>query len=79
VKRKERIRIMNLFSRWKKGDGEIRFKHNHKSVLIGNKQGLFGDIVGFKDVKTYLKWPLKQKDMYICCYVVLHHLGNHCL
>jgi hypothetical protein len=43
---------MNLFSRLRKSDGEVRFKYNNKSVLIGNKQGLFDDIVGFEDVKT---------------------------
>jgi hypothetical protein len=43
---------MNLFSRLKKSDGEARFKYNKKSILIGSKQGLFDDIVGFEDVKS---------------------------
>jgi hypothetical protein len=68
---------MNLFSRLRKSEGEDRFKHNNKSILIGSKQGLFDDIVGFEDVKHYLRWPLKLKDQYIYCYVVLHHLENH--
>jgi hypothetical protein len=43
---------MNLFSRLRKSNGDVRFKHNIKSILIGNRQGLFDDIVGFEDVKT---------------------------
>jgi hypothetical protein len=31
---KKRKRIMNLFSRLRKSDGEVRFKHNNKSILI---------------------------------------------
>jgi hypothetical protein len=68
---------MNLFSRLRKSDGEVRFKHNNKSILIGSKQGLFDDIVGFEDERYCLKWPSKLKDPYIYCYVVLHHLENH--
>jgi hypothetical protein len=39
---------MNLFSRWRKNDEKVRIKHNKKSILIGNRQGLFDDIVGFE-------------------------------
>jgi Holliday junction DNA helicase RuvB len=52
---------MNLFSRWRKSDGEVRFKHNNKSILIGSKQGLFGDIVGFDDVKTLFEMAIKAE------------------
>ena len=57
MKEKESIEIMNLFSRWKKRHGEVRThtqgnKGTHKSVLIGGKEGLFDNIVGFEDVKA---------------------------
>ena len=54
---------MNLFSRLRKadGNGEVRFKHNNKSILIGNKQGLFGDIVGFEDVKALFEMTIKAE------------------
>jgi len=67
VKGKERIRIMKLFEWWRKRDGEIitrnsNSKSNHKSVLIGNKQGLFDDIiVGFEDVKALFEMAIKGK------------------
>jgi DNA replicative helicase MCM subunit Mcm2 (Cdc46/Mcm family) len=51
---------MNLFSRWRKRNGEIRIKHN-KSVLIGNRQGLFDDIVGFEDVKSLFGMVIKAE------------------
>jgi Holliday junction DNA helicase RuvB len=60
VKRKERIR-MNLFSRWRKSGGEVSFKRNNKSVLIGNEQGLFDDIVGFEDVKVLFEMAIKAE------------------
>ena len=50
---------MNLFSRLKKSDGKARFKHNNKSILIGSKQGLFDDIVGFADVKSLFEMAIK--------------------
>jgi predicted ATPase with chaperone activity len=50
---------MNLFSRLRKSDGEVRFKYNNKSILIGSKQGLFDDIVGFEDVKTLFEMAIK--------------------
>ena len=52
---------MNLFSRLRKSEGEVRFKHNNKSILIGNKQGLFDDIVGFEDVKTLFEMAIKAE------------------
>ena len=54
---------MNLFSRLRKADGkgEVRFKHNNKSILIGSKQGLFDDIVGFEDVKTLFEMAIKAE------------------
>src|ERR687898_642426 len=54
---------MNLFSRLKKsdGNGEGRFKHNNKSILIGSKQGLFDDIVGFQDVKVLFEMAIKAE------------------
>src|ERR671919_1125499 len=52
---------MNLFSRLRKSDGEARFKHNNKSILIGNKQGLFDDTVGFEDVKLLFEMAIKAE------------------
>ena len=54
---------MNLFSRLRKsdGNGEVRFKHNNKSILIGSKQGLFDEIVGFEDVKTLFEMAIKAE------------------
>jgi hypothetical protein len=59
---------MNLFSRWRKSNGEVgthsygnKSNVNHKSVLIGSKQGLFDDIVGFGDVKTLFEMAIKAE------------------
>jgi predicted ATPase with chaperone activity len=52
---------MNLFSRLKKSDGEARFKHNNKSILIGSNKGLFDDIVGFEDVKSLFEMAIKAE------------------
>jgi hypothetical protein len=52
---------MNLFSRLRKSDGEARFKHNNKSILIGSKHGLFDDIVGLEDVKTLFEMAIKAE------------------
>src|ERR687893_2118536 len=52
---------MNLFSRLKKSGGEVRFKHKNKSILIGNKQGLFDDIVGFEDVKSLFEMTIQAE------------------
>jgi MoxR-like ATPase len=57
---------MNLFSRWRRGDREVRThdhgnKHNNKSVLIGSKQRLFDDIVGFEDVKSLFEMAIKAE------------------
>jgi hypothetical protein len=57
---------MNLFSRWRKRDGEVRThthgnKGTHKSVLKGGKEGLYGlfdNIVGFEDVKTLFEMAI---------------------
>jgi Holliday junction DNA helicase RuvB len=52
---------MNLFTRWRKSDGRVRIKHNNKSILIGNRQGLFDDIVGFEDVKSLFVMAIKAE------------------
>jgi hypothetical protein len=57
---------MNLFSRWRKGERIIHSqgntgKDNHKSILIGHKQGLFDDIVGFEDVKSLFEMAIKAE------------------
>jgi Holliday junction DNA helicase RuvB len=52
---------MNLFSRWRNSDGKVRIKHNNKSILIGNRQGLFDDIVGFDDVKSLFGMSIKAE------------------
>jgi Holliday junction DNA helicase RuvB len=52
---------MNLFSRWRKSDGKVRIKHNNRSILIGNRQGLFDDIVGFEDVKLLFGMAIKAQ------------------
>jgi hypothetical protein len=54
---------MNLFSRWRKRDGEVRThthgdKGTHKSRLIGGKEGLFDNIVGFEDVKALFEMAI---------------------
>lgn len=53
---------MNLFSRLR-SHGEARHsnKGNNKSVLIGSKQGLFDDIVGFEDVKSLFEMAIKAE------------------
>jgi Holliday junction DNA helicase RuvB len=61
VKREERAKKMNLFSRWKKIDGKVRIKRNNKSILIGNRQGLFDGIVGFEDVKSLFGMAIKAE------------------
>ena len=52
---------MNLFSRWRKSGGKVRIKHNNKSILIGNRQGLFDNIVGFEDVKSLFGMAIKAE------------------
>jgi Holliday junction DNA helicase RuvB len=58
---------MKLFGRWKKGDEETTHISNssgnnkHKSILIGNKQGLFDDIIGFEDVKAVFEMAIKAE------------------
>jgi hypothetical protein len=53
---------MNLFIRWR-SRGEVRHsnKANNKSVLIGNEQGLFDNIVGFEDVKSLFEMAIKAE------------------
>ena len=41
--------------------GMFVFKHNIKSILIGNRQGLFDDIVGFEDVKSLFGMAIKAE------------------
>jgi hypothetical protein len=57
---------MNLFNRWRKGKKVIhsqgnKGKYNNKLILIGNKQGLFEDIVGFEDVKILFEMAIKAE------------------
>lgn len=59
-------RRWNILSRWRKGEREVcsqgnKGKHNNKSILIGNKQGLFEDIVGFEDVKILFEMAIKAE------------------
>ena len=59
-------RRWNILSRWRNGEGEVcsqgnKGKHNNKSILIGNKQGLFEDIVGFEDVKILFEMTIKAE------------------
>jgi len=55
---------MKLFGRWKKGDkGEATHTHNSKSNnikprLIGGKDRLFDNIVGFEDVKALFEMAI---------------------
>ena len=58
--------IMNLFSRWRKSDGKIHAhthgnRGNNKSVLIGSKQGLFDNTIGFEDVKALFEMAIKAE------------------
>jgi MoxR-like ATPase len=60
------LRIMNFFSRWRNGNKEVRTrgsKHKYiiQSILIGNKQGLFDEIVGFEDVKLLFEIAIKAE------------------
>ena len=56
--------MMKLFGRWKKGDkGEATHTHNSKSNnikprLIGSKDRLFDNIVGFEDVKALFEMAI---------------------
>ena len=56
---------MKLFGRWKKGDGgEATHTHysksnnNNKPHLIGSKNRLFDNIVGFEDVKALFEMAI---------------------
>jgi hypothetical protein len=58
---------MKLFGRWNKRDEETSHtnnsssNNNHKSILIGHKEGLFDDIIGFEDVKALFKMAIKAE------------------
>src|SRR5215218_3953995 len=52
--------MMKLFGRWKKNGIEL-LPRNNKPILIGNKQGLFDDIVGFEDVKELFKMAIRAE------------------
>ncbi|HEU4444881.1 MAG TPA: hypothetical protein VFR94_09415 [Nitrososphaeraceae archaeon] len=69
---------MNLFSRLKKSDGDACLKHNNKSILVGSKQGLFDDIVGFEDVKSLFEMAIKAERPVHLLLCGLRLLGNHC-
>ena len=51
---------MKLFGRWKRSSPELHSRKD-KSILIGNKHGLFDDIVGFEDVKTLFKMTIQAE------------------
>ena len=48
--------MMRLFNRWKKSGAEI-CPGNNKPIL-GNKQGLFDEVVGFADIKGLFKMAI---------------------
>src|SRR5215216_1320848 len=52
--------MMELFSRWKKGNTERLFQ-NKKPTIIRNKDSLFDDIVGFEDVKNLFEMAIKAE------------------
>jgi Holliday junction DNA helicase RuvB len=52
--------MMRLFSRWKKRETET-LTLNNKPIFIGNKHGLFDDIVGFDDVKSLFEMAIKAE------------------
>jgi Holliday junction DNA helicase RuvB len=51
---------MRLFSRWKKRETDT-LTLNNKPIFIGNKHGLFDDIVGFDDVKDLFKMAIEAE------------------
>src|SRR5215207_5452222 len=52
--------MMKLFNRWKRSGTEVH-PRNNKSILIGNKHGLFDDIIGYEDVKELFKMAIKAE------------------
>ena len=52
---------MKLFSRWKKSDTETLSQNSKPTIIIGNKHGLFDDIVGFRDVKDLFKMAIQAE------------------
>jgi MoxR-like ATPase len=52
--------MMRLFSRWKKREMDT-LTLNNKPIFIGNKHGLFDDIVGFDDVKHLFKMAIQAE------------------
>jgi Holliday junction DNA helicase RuvB len=52
--------MMRLFSRWKKRETET-LTLNNKPIFIGNKHGLFDDIVGFDDVKSLFEMAIEAE------------------
>jgi MoxR-like ATPase len=57
--------MMKLFGRWKRGDGgNATHTHNSKSNkphLIGSKNRLFDNIVGFEDVKALFEMAIRAE------------------
>ena len=53
--------MMKLFGRWKKNWIET-LPQNNKPIRIGNKHGLFDDIVGFEDVKDLFKMAIRAVE-----------------
>ena len=52
--------MMKLFNRWKKNGHKI-YSQNNKPIHIGNEQGLFDDIYGFKDVKDLFEMAIHSE------------------
>src|SRR5215207_1091773 len=52
--------MMKLFNRWKRSGTEVH-PRNNKSILIGNKHGLFDDIIGYEDVKELFKMAIRAE------------------
>src|SRR5215216_5090155 len=51
--------MMRLFSRWKKSGAELHSCNN--KPILGNKQGLFDDVVGFDDVKDLFEMAIRAE------------------
>jgi MoxR-like ATPase len=56
---------MNLFSRLRRLDGGVNRQGNknntNKSILIGDKQELFDDVIGFEDIKSLFEMAIKAE------------------
>lgn len=52
--------MMRLFNRLKK-NGPETLPHNIQPIFMGNKYGLFDDIVGFEDVKYLFNMAIQAQ------------------